>query len=62
MSSFVAIIFRLDGSYLVPVKITRAGSAFQDVEMVPRELLEALMEDGKSSGQVIEPLVSHGSH
>lgn len=62
MAAFIPILFRLDGSYLIPVKVTRAGSAFQDVEMVPRELLEALVNDGKSNGQVVEPLIHYGFH
>ena len=62
MPAFVPILFRIDGSYLIPISIQHTGSKFMDIEFIPRELLEALVAQGKTNGQVVEPVINYGFH
>ena len=62
MPPFVPILYREDGSYILPVNISHHGSNMVDIEFIPRNMLETFIADAKLSGQVVEPVIHHGFH
>ena len=62
MSAFVPVMFRMDGTYLICVSMTRLGSPMIHVEFVPSELLDWAIKDAKSQGSIVQPHVLYGAH
>ena len=62
MPAHVLIVYREDGSYILPVTISHYGSHMNDIEFIPRSMLEALIAEAKLNGQIVEPLINHGFH
>lgn len=62
MPSYVPILYREDGSYILPVNISHHGSNMMDIEFVPRNMLDTLIAEAKLTGQVVEPHIHHGFH
>ena len=62
MPAFVPILYREDGSYILPVTISHHGSNMTDIEFIPRSMLESLITESRLNGIVVEPTVNHGFH
>ena len=62
MPAFVPILYRADGSYILPVNISHHGSNMVDIEFIPREMLDMMISEGRVNGQVVEPVINHGFH
>ena len=62
MPSFTPILYREDGSYILPVEISHYGSHMIDIEFIPRSMLETFVKEARLSGQVVTPVVHHGFH
>ena len=62
MPAFIPILYRMDNSYILPVNISRPGSKFNDIEFIPREMLDTFIAESKTNGLVVEPVINHGFH
>lgn len=62
MPAWSPIQYVKEGTYLLPVVKHRPESAFQDVEWIPRELLESMIAEGKVYGEVVTPFIHYGLH
>jgi hypothetical protein len=62
MAAFIPIVYREDGSYILPVYISHHGSNMIDIEFIPRSMLETFIADARLTGQVVEPVIHHGFH
>ena len=62
MAAYVPIIYRIDGSYIIPVTLAKPGSVMTDIEFVPRDMLEAFIKESRINGIVVEPTINHGFH
>ena len=62
MPAYVLIVYREDGSYILPVTISHHGSNMIDIEFIPRPMLDAFIAEARLNGQVVEPVIHHGFH
>ena len=62
MPAHVLIVYREDGSYILPVTISHHGSHMIDIEFIPRPMLDAFIVEARLNGQVVEPVIYHGFH
>ena len=62
MAAFVPVIYGDNGTYVIPINITRPGSPFFDVEFIPGHALKEFVKEASVNGQVVEPRIIHGLH
>jgi len=60
MPAFVPIYYQQDGTYVVAMRCQYQSSSFEEIEIVPRSLMETMILEARLKGQVVEPYINHG--
>ena len=60
MPAFVPIYYREDGTYVVAMTISHHASKLEEIEIVPRSIMEETILAARLKGQVVKPYINYG--